>query len=507
MSLANSRLKENRKPKITRLPNGRLRVERRFQILHEADTWNDKLTLNVFGGYGLLDGSAPEEISKDPREHRALENCRLVEEYTEEAVDRSGNTYHNLHQTYETLTSTFVNERSAIPGKVENGLQTLAQPMIALPDSPLPAMAVGSTATNFRGVSLTLARIEEDPTDAAHRIVLHYMEPGILRTTENKQNNGKLTVQSITAWKDTPATPDGFVYVGSEASNTAGAPTRTYRYAKGEGEIRRITRKGEAGIEYLDITYLTAPDGDQPTPADAGDILTVGKTEATGHLVWTFNNIDDSDYDGSALVDSITAQKDGAIVVVRSAWNTDPDVADLTGYYQTSKKTKLTSGGKKTVLGTWVKPPANYSETQTINFKAPGWADVSGSELVLTAGVSNPYAATISHTFTTTAATAPTLYSIAAWASFQINYKYLDADGKEKHYFDSQELPGYLGNSGWAGTSAWAGQDVEIGAATVISDPVSAPTGNQNLSFVAAKYLTSITGQTVYRNTTTTITL
>lgn len=351
-------------------------------------------------------------------------------------------------------------------------------------------------------------RTRESDVDGVPTTAYTFLKPSVLRSSTSYRNNGMLEIRTEQAFNQTPGTPLGFVLVGSAEGDVDGVPTRNYEFAKGDGEIRRVTRKGEAGIEYLDITYLTAPGAAQPTPVGAGDILTVGKTEATGHLIWTFSNIDDSAYDGSSLIDSITAQKDGALVVVRSAWNQDPDVVDLSGYYQTSKKTKLTDGGKKTVLGTWVKPPANYTEKQTVNFKAPGWAEIPINELVLTAGVSNPYVATISHTFTTTPATAPTMYKIEAWASFQLNYKYDDADGKERHYFATRELPGYLGNDSWAGSnSSWAGQDTKSGVATISSNPSAMPSGPQNIGFVTPKYLSSITGQTVYRNTTTTITL
>jgi hypothetical protein len=233
--------------------------------------------------------------------------------------------------------------------------------------------------------------------------------------------------------------------------------------------------------------------------------LTVSKSEESGYLLWQLSAVDDSGYNGQSLVDSITAQRDGAITVMRSAWNEDPDETGLSGYYQTSKKTTLQDGGKSTVLGTWVKPPTDYSEKQATNFKKPGLVEISGNELVFTPGVSKQYISTVSHAFTTTVGASPTMYTIAAWSAFRLNFKASD-DGE--HYFESKEFPEYLGAGSWAGSNSdWAGRDVDSGSATLSSNPTTVPTGIQNIDFNSTKYLSSITGESVFRSTTVNITL
>lgn len=574
-------------PKVTPLPLGRLRVERRFDLHSKAYTEHDEfntdkpedLTIRAFGGYGLLDGINLEELPANPTgdewsqstKHRAYKDCRLIDEVSDPGQDSKW----IVTQIYETLTHKWEREDVDVTGATSNGLDTLTRAQVARRNIPfnfdkddigrsvtlnydngtadftvgqtLTGVGSGGTgeivevfgttekgtltlrtlngtladdeaitdgaggAATVNGDILYLAAIDPQSSDRMGKYVTRWAEPGIVSTSTRPRNNGKLTIRTIEAFAQTPSTPSGYIKVNEAENNVEGITTRQYSYAKGEGEIRRRTRKGEAGIDYIQVQYLTGPNANEPTIVlDAGppevtlDATTVVKSEENGYRLWVINGVDDSDYNGESLVDSITAQRDGAIVYVRSAWDQNPTApgTESQGYFNTKKKTKLLDGGKKTVLMTWVKKPASYTEKKSMNFKLPGAVSFNGDRLNFAPGVRNSFVATISHTFTTTAADAPDMYKINQWAALDLKF----VDGG-KHYFKTEEFPGYLGVGDLVGNASWAGKDVDNLVALLSSDPSSTPTGPQNIDFDSSPYLTSISGTMVYRNTTVTITL
>ena len=139
MSIANNRLTPHRKPKITRLPEGRLQVERWFRIGAEVDTeGNARLTARIFGGYGLLDGTTATEFEKTELPASAFTDCRLVDENTDEQFTQSGKRYHILYQKYQTLTASWALEDEDKEAAEKNGLRMLTRSEVAIPETAAP---------------------------------------------------------------------------------------------------------------------------------------------------------------------------------------------------------------------------------------------------------------------------------------------------------------------------------------------------------------------------------
>ena len=138
MSLANSRVTQSREPKITPLDQSRLQVERWFKIEGEAWAYSDKIRTELFGGFGLEDGTTATSFSQAVREHRGFANCRLIEEYAEEYISQSGARYHNLYQKYQTLLTTWANEIADKPSSSRNGLRLMQRVQVAAPGTAAP---------------------------------------------------------------------------------------------------------------------------------------------------------------------------------------------------------------------------------------------------------------------------------------------------------------------------------------------------------------------------------
>lgn len=137
-------------PKVTPLPLGRLRVERRFD-LHEKEevshrdyntTRPEDLTIRVFGGFGLLDGTDLEELpelptgdewSKSTKEF-AYKDCRLIDEDCDPGQDNKW----ILAQTYETLTKEWALQDLDQHAVSENGIDIIKRTQIARRGVSLP---------------------------------------------------------------------------------------------------------------------------------------------------------------------------------------------------------------------------------------------------------------------------------------------------------------------------------------------------------------------------------
>lgn len=177
--------------------------------------------------------------------------------------------------------------------KMDDGRTALVRRYVVLTkDAETLTPAVG---TVLDGRALQTAQINEQGVGA--EIVETYISAGILAQSTDYSNNGLLEVRSITYFNGTPSTPSGFTLIGTSEQNPNGLPGRTYRFAKGLGEISRRTSRsqngtttdGSIGVTRLDIDYLTAPAASEPSWSSViGYIkITVTESERDGHKVWS----------------------------------------------------------------------------------------------------------------------------------------------------------------------------------------------------------------------------
>jgi hypothetical protein len=124
MSLGNTSIHQQGEiPEITKLPNGRIRVVRRFVKFTREDVDNVNLG-SLLGDFGDLDATGEQIVNQ------GYTDCRLISVEVEKATTRSaGSDSSNsvLVQTYETLTSAFVEITDPSVSYTENGLKQITK--------------------------------------------------------------------------------------------------------------------------------------------------------------------------------------------------------------------------------------------------------------------------------------------------------------------------------------------------------------------------------------------
>jgi hypothetical protein len=133
MSLGNTSVHQRGEiPEITKLPNGRIRVVRRFEKFTREDVDNANLG-SLLGDFGDLD-TAGEQIT-----NQGYTNCRLISVEVDTRVNSATNTENPLLvQTYETLTNQFVEITDPIVEIQENGLAKITKTYRAISGTTPP---------------------------------------------------------------------------------------------------------------------------------------------------------------------------------------------------------------------------------------------------------------------------------------------------------------------------------------------------------------------------------
>jgi len=265
MSLANSNLEPGRKALVKRLPESRLQVERWFKIKDKQLGEESDLTLKLFGGYGLLDGTAaatlPAGDTHEVYTERQFANCRLVEERTEEVFLPGGETIHQLYQRYETLTDQWSDEDEDKESSTENGLRTLERVQVAIPGTAAPYDEdnVGVSNITDAGKTLYLAGFKDDSDDRRGRFIARWAEAGILNVrTPLVGGQQQVVVQAIGLADTAVATAlsevtSDHILIDESKGKYEGFQTIDYTFEVDDFEIWSET---ENGIEQLERREL-----------------------------------------------------------------------------------------------------------------------------------------------------------------------------------------------------------------------------------------------------------
>jgi hypothetical protein len=126
MSIGNTSLHQSGEiPEIVKLPNGRIRVTRRFHKFTREDVDNANLG-SLMGDFGDLD-TAGEQIS-----NQGYTNCRLISVEVDTRFNSVSNTDSAvLVKTYETLTAVWTKEQDDEVTSTDNGLRVLERSEVA----------------------------------------------------------------------------------------------------------------------------------------------------------------------------------------------------------------------------------------------------------------------------------------------------------------------------------------------------------------------------------------
>jgi len=100
---------------------------------------------------------------------------------------------------------------------------------------------------------------------------------------------GKLRIEVVEAFNETPTSDIGGVKIGDEVSNVGGIPTKRLTFAKGEGEIKTSTRPGRIGgtTEVTAVSY-----GTKVVPS--GVLIFSSETKEDGYTQFTNTCIQDT---------------------------------------------------------------------------------------------------------------------------------------------------------------------------------------------------------------------
>jgi hypothetical protein len=255
MSLGNTSIHQQGEiPEITKLPNGRIRVVRRFVKFTREDVDNVNLG-SLLGDFGDLDATGEQIVNQ------GYTDCRLISVEVEKATTRSaGSDSSNsvLVQTYETLTSAFVEITDPSVSYTENGLKQITKVFRAISGTTSTAVIGGASLAT--GEILASYNIEDDTAFA--ELTQVYLQKGTLSETSDYVGSQKSIV--IEAIGEDPLTPTNYVLANKQESNFEGFQTNRFTFLKSDVELSRTN--DEVGsqlsitIEQFNGTPVT-PDG------------------------------------------------------------------------------------------------------------------------------------------------------------------------------------------------------------------------------------------------------
>lgn len=126
-----------------------------------------------------------------------------------------------IERIYETLTNTFVDEVAPATDYELNGLKRVTRQLIARPGTSTAAYVVGTQAYGS-GLTLYLAKLSIETSDAYTRIRAEYLQPGVVSRSIRQLDDG-LREETIRAFY-TKTSPAAGILVREEQENELGYP-------------------------------------------------------------------------------------------------------------------------------------------------------------------------------------------------------------------------------------------------------------------------------------------
>lgn len=306
MSIGNANLHQRGEiPEIVKLPNGRIRIIRRFHKFTREDVDNAALG-STMGNFGDLDTTG-EQIA-----NQGYTDCRLISV----EVDTRFNSVSNadnavLVKTYETLTSSFVQITDDTVTFTENGLRQVTRVYRAV-SGTTSTNVIGTTNFSSGGTTVYLASSKLDDNDAFAELTETYIEAGEINRLERSIGDGVIQV-TIEAIITKPT-----------------APANTYVISESNENIN--------GLDTFTISYVAAKDG-------------TGLTNANGAEKEIFEYQKLVPFIFPGVVDLMDAGGN-VFPAVRSPVESNV-LADVITYYQTSSSIDPADFTKENALGLW----------------------------------------------------------------------------------------------------------------------------------------------------------
>ena len=220
MSLGNTSIHQRGEiPEITKLPNNRIRVVRRFQKFTREDVDNANLG-SLMGNFGDLDTTG-EQIT-----NQGYTDCRLISVDVDTRFNSQANADNAvLVKTYETLTSSFVQIVDDTIDFPEDGIKRVTREYRAV-SGTLNSRTVG-TAYSVGGVNLYLASYKIEDNDAFAQLTEVYINAGTISESISEAPSVFAGAKQVTRKSVGVASVPAGVLIDSVDENSGGYTTFT----------------------------------------------------------------------------------------------------------------------------------------------------------------------------------------------------------------------------------------------------------------------------------------
>jgi hypothetical protein len=245
-------------PSVEKLWNGRFRLEFFCTPSNKNEGWYGDNIAKWLPEFGTLQGADFTGEGWEALDGEVYPDMCLVEA---EAPYIPPSESHLVKLVYETLTTSWVQEKDDNIDYEANGLRRVSRQSVALPNTTYSSV-VGATSMDSSGTTVWLASSKIDETDAKWTLTEVWMEAGLLSTSFSTDADG-LTSNSQTWLKTvgtTPALPDGAItgrkigeYQGLQTITIEkkGFPTSgSYTY----NSTAQFTIPGTVTVSYRGIT-------------------------------------------------------------------------------------------------------------------------------------------------------------------------------------------------------------------------------------------------------------
>jgi hypothetical protein len=219
----------NGAPAIEKLWNGRFKLEFFCDNNSPKEDWYYENVSALLPEYGILQttnfGSGVSE-DWEAIPDSVYPDMRLVlAEYPYNV--RAGKHYVKL--TYETLTASWVEEKSEDTDYELNGLKRVSRTFVALPGTTYDKV-VGTNTINSDGTTLYLGSFKIEKTEAKWKLTEVWLEAGTL--SETLDNVGSQRAKVIETIGADPATPSGYSLASKQESDFEGFQTNRFTFLK-----------------------------------------------------------------------------------------------------------------------------------------------------------------------------------------------------------------------------------------------------------------------------------
>jgi hypothetical protein len=219
----------NGAPAIEKLWNGRFKLEFLCDNNSPKEDWYYDNISSILPDYGILqETNFGSGVSEDWEAipSSVYPDMRLVEtEYL--YIPAMGDKRVKL--TYETLTASWVEEKSEDTDYELNGLERVSRTFVALPGTTYDKV-VGTNTINGDGTTLYLGSFKIEKTEAKWELTEVWLEAGTL--SETLDNVGSQKAKVIETIGADPATPSGYSLASKQESDFEGFQTNRFTFLK-----------------------------------------------------------------------------------------------------------------------------------------------------------------------------------------------------------------------------------------------------------------------------------